>query len=140
MGGPLSSGAWKRAAAFLGIHNDHTDNGWTKNYIRPQESGYKTDTRWLKLTNTEGVGLEVEGLQSLSFSAMSQLTEDFDEGTVKKNRHVTDIVKRPFVTLHVDLAQRGVGGDTSWGAETHEAYRLKEKKYTYSFVIKAIGQ
>jgi beta-galactosidase len=138
--GPFENYSDRNTAALLGIHDEHTDNGWTKNYIRPQESGYKTDTRWLKLTNTEGVGVQVEGLQPLSFSAMSQLTEDFDEGTVKKNRHVTDIVKRPFVTLHVDLAQRGVGGDTSWGAETHEAYRLKEKKYTYGFVIKAIGR
>jgi beta-galactosidase len=137
-------GAWenyadRNTASFVGIYNDHTDNGWTRNYVRPQESGYKTDTRWIKLTNTEGVGIMVEGLQPLSFSAMSQLTEDFDEGNTKKNRHVTDIVKRPFVTLHVDLTQRGVGGDTSWGAETHEEYRLKAKKYTYGFVIKPIG-
>ncbi len=136
--GPFENYADRNTAALLGIYNDHTDNGWTRNYIRPQESGYKTDTRWIKLTNTEGVGLQVEGLQPLSFSAMSQLTEDFDEGTVLKNRHVTDIIKRPFVTLHVDLAQRGIGGDNSWGAETHEEFRLKDKKYTYGFVIKAI--
>ena len=137
--GPYENYADRNTASFIGIHNDNTDNGWTRTYIRPQESGYKTDTRWIKLTNTEGVGLQVEGLQPLSFSAMSQLTEDFDEGTVKKNRHVTDIVKRPFITLHVDLTQRGIGGDNTWGAETHEEYRLKAKKYTYGFVIKAIG-
>ena len=138
--GPFENYADRNTAALIGIHNDHTDNGWTRNYIRPQESGYKTDTRWLKLTNTEGVGISVEGLQPLCFSAMSQLTEDFDEGNTKKNRHVTDIIKRPFVTLHVDLNQRGVGGDTSWGAETHEEYRLKAKKYSYGFVIRAIGK
>jgi beta-galactosidase len=137
--GPFENYADRNTASLLGVYSDNTDNGWTRNYIRPQESGYRTDMRWLKLTNTEGVGLQVEGLQPLSFSAMPQLTEDFDEGMTKKNRHVTDIVKRPFVTLHVDLAQRGVGGDNSWGAETHEEYRLKEKKYSYGFVIKAIG-
>ncbi len=138
--GPFENYADRNTAAFIGLHADNTENGWTRNYIRPQESGYKTDTRWLKLTNTEGVGISVEGLQPLCFSAMSQLTEDFDEGNSKKNRHVTDIIKQPFVTLHVDLAQRGVGGDTSWGAETHEEYRLKAKKYTYGFVIRPIGQ
>ena len=138
--GPFENYADRNTASLLGLYDDNTDNGWTRNYIRPQESGYKTDARWVKLTNTEGVGMSVEGLQPLCFSAMSQLTEDFDEGTVKKNRHVTDIVKRPFITLHVDLGQRGVGGDNSWGAETHEAYRLKAKKYTYGFVIRPIGK
>jgi beta-galactosidase len=138
--GPYENYADRNTASLIGIHNDHTDNGWTRNYIRPQESGYRTDMRWLKLTNTEGVGISVEGLQPLCFSAMPQLTEDFDEGNTKKNRHVTDIIKRPFVTLHVDLAQRGVGGDTSWGAEPHEPYRLKAKKYSYGFVIKPIGK
>jgi beta-galactosidase len=138
--GPFENYADRNTASLIGIHNDNTENGWTRNYIRPQESGYKTDMRWLKLTNTEGVGISVEGLQPLCFSAMSQLTEDFDEGNSKKNRHTTDIIKRPFVTLHVDMGQRGVGGDTSWGAETHEAYRLRAKKYSYGFVIKPIGK
>jgi beta-galactosidase len=138
--GPWENYADRNTAALVGLHYDNTENGWTRNYIRPQESGYKTDMRWLKLTNTEGVGISVEGLQPLCFSAMSQLTEDFDEGNTKKNRHITDIIKRPFVTLHVDLGQRGVGGDTSWGAETHEEYRLKAKKYSYGFVIRPIGK
>jgi beta-galactosidase len=138
--GPWENYSDRNTAALLGIYNDHTDNGWTRSYIRPQESGYKTDIRWVKLTDTEGVGISIEGAQPLCFSAMPQLTEDFDEGVTKKNRHTTDIVKRPFVTLHVDLAQRGVGGDTSWGAETHEPYRLKAKKYSYGFTVRPIGQ
>jgi beta-galactosidase len=137
--GPFENYIDRKTAAFLGVYNDHTDNGWTKNYIRPQESGYKTDARWIKLTNADGVGLQVMGLQPLSFSAMSQVTEDFDEGSIKKNRHVTDIVKRPFVTLQVDLLQRGVGGDNSWGAEPHQGYRFTAKRYSYGFVMKAIG-
>jgi beta-galactosidase len=138
--GPWENYADRNSAAFIGIYHDHTDNGWTRSYIRPQESGYKTDARWVKLTNTEGIGLLVEGLQPLCFSAMPQLTEDFDEGSTKKNRHTTDIIKRPFVTLHIDLAQRGVGGDTSWGAETHEPYRLKAKKYSYGLLIRPVGK
>jgi beta-galactosidase len=138
--GPHENYSDRNTASFIGIHHDHTDNGWTRNYVRPQESGYKTDARWIKLTNAEGTGLQVEGLQPLSFSAMPQLTEDFDEGTTKKNRHTTDIVKRPFVTLHVDMAQRGVGGDNSWGAEPHDAFRLTAKRYAYGFVLKVVGE
>ena len=71
---------------------------------------------------------------------MPQLTEDFDEGTIKKNRHTTDIIKRRFVCLHVDLAQRGVGGDNSWGAQPHDEFRLTAKQYSYGFVFRLVGE
>lgn len=38
-------------------------------YARPQESGNKTDVRWLELTGT-GVGLRVTGAQPLSVNAL----------------------------------------------------------------------
>lgn len=138
--GPWENYADRNTASFLGTWADHTDNGWTRTYIRPQESGYKTDARTIQLTNALGQGIMIEGLQPLSFSAMPQLTEDFDEGSLKRNRHVTDIQKRPFITLHVDLAQRGVGGDNSWGAQVHSPYRLNKKAYQYGFVIRPIAQ
>ncbi len=138
--GPFENYNDRNSAAFLGLWKDNTTNGWTKNYIRPQESGYKTDVRNLKITDDNGYGLEIFGQQPFCFSAMPQLTEDFDEGTTKQGRHTTDIGKRPFTCLHIDLAQRGVGGDNSWGAQPHEKYRLMEKKYTYSYVLKAVGK
>lgn len=138
--GPFENYSDRNTASTLGIWQNHTDNGWTKNYIRPQESGYRTDVRWLTLLDDKGFGLQVEGLQPLSISAMPQLTEDFDEGAVKKNRHITDINKRPFTVLHIDYAQRGVGGDNTWGAQTHEEYRLFAKQYSYGFVIRPVGK
>jgi hypothetical protein len=39
----------------------------------------------------------------------------------------------------VDYKQMGVGGDNSWGARTHDEYRLTEKEYQYSFRMKAIS-
>jgi beta-galactosidase len=138
--GPWENYSDRNTAAQLGQWSDNTDNGWTRGYIRPQESGYKTDTRTIQLTDGTGYGVEVIGLQPLSFSAMPQLTEDFDEGTIKKNRHTSDIIKRRFVCLHVDLAQRGVGGDNSWGAQPHDEFRLTGKQYSYGFVLRLVGE
>jgi len=56
----------------------------------------------------------------------------------KKYRHTNDITPRNEVILCVDLAQRGAGGDTSWGALPHEQFRLNGKEYSYGFVIKPI--
>ncbi len=71
-------------------------------------------------------------------SALNNLPEDFDPGLSKKYRHINDITPRNEVVLSVDLAQRGVGGDNSWGAYPHEQYLLKAKEYSYGFVIKPI--
>jgi beta-galactosidase len=32
----------------------------------------------------------------------------------------------------------GVGGDNSWGARPHPEYLLKDKKYSFTFIIKPI--
>lgn len=137
--GPWENYDDRKNASLIGRYTDHSDNGWTRTYIRPQESGYKTEVRSVTLTNANGYGLQVEGLQPLCISAMPQIAEDFDEGSVKRNRHTTDIHPRPFVTLHIDYRQRGVGGDNSWGAQPHSEYRLFDKKYSYGFVMRPVG-
>ena len=138
--GPWENYEDRKTASTLGMWHNQTDQEWTSTYIRPQENGYHTDTRRIVLTDEFGYGLQVDGLQPLGFSAMPYLTEDFDEGSVKRNRHTTDIHKRPFTVLHVDYRQRGVGGDNSWGAQPHNEYRLTDKKYSYSFVIRPVGR
>ncbi len=50
-----------------------------------------------------------------------------------------DIAKRDFVSLHLDYGQMGVGGDDSWGAQTHPQYRLGVKSYAYALVLKPLA-
>ena len=136
--GPWENYSDRNTASFVGLYNDKVENQTTWNYIRPQESGYKTDTRWLKLTNEDGNGLVVEGEQPICFSTSNSLSEDFDPGLTKKQQHATDIRQRHMVSLQVDLKQRGVGGDNSWGALPHEQYRLLDKKYSYTYTIRLL--
>ena len=108
-------------------------------YTRPQENGYKTDLRWLTLTNGNGKGIRIEGLQPICASALQNWPEDFDAGLSKKNRHINDITpNRNEIVLCVDLAQRGVGGDNSWGALPHKQYCLNNTEYTYGFIIRSL--
>jgi beta-galactosidase len=133
--GPWENYNDRNTAAFLGIYTSDVADQYVP-YIRPQENGYKTDLRWLTLTDRTGNGLRVEGLQPLSGSALHFETSDFDPGLTKKQQHTSDIHPRKDVFLHIDLEQCGVGGDNSWGAWTHKPYRLEEKAYSYSFVLK----
>ncbi|WP_243349220.1 glycoside hydrolase family 2 TIM barrel-domain containing protein [Parabacteroides sp. FAFU027] len=132
--GPWENYADRNNASFIGIYNSKVADQYVP-YTRPQENGYKTDIRWITLTNNDGAGIRIEGQQPLSVSALNNWPEDFDPGLSKKYRHINDITPRNEVVLSVDLAQRGVGGDNSWGAYPHEQYLLKGKAYNYGFVI-----
>jgi beta-galactosidase len=82
----------------------------------------------------------VEGLQPICFSAINHSTESLDPGLTKKQQHPTDLPPEPNLYLNIDFKQRGVGGDNSWGALPHEQYRLLDKKYTYSYIIKLVDK
>ena len=133
--GPLENYSDRNTAAFMGTYTDNVANQFTWSYIRPQENGYKTDTRWITLTNEKGNGIYITGKQPLSFSALNVSTENLDPGLTKSQKHTNDIRVEDKVYLHIDLAQRGVGGDDSWGALPHEPYRLSAQKYSYTYTI-----
>ncbi len=134
--GPWENYSDRNNASFIGLYESKVADQYVP-YTRPQENGYKTDLRWLTLTNNDGKGIRIEGLQPICASALQNWPEDFDSGLSKKNRHSSDITpNRNEIVLCVDLAQRGVGGDNSWGALPHEQYLLKAKQYNYGFVIK----
>ena len=137
--GPWENYADRNESAFLGLYEQSTDEQLFP-YVRPQESGNKTDVRWVELTNDEGVGIRVEGLQPLNISAMPYRSEDLDPGLgMKKQMHYSDIEPRREVVLHIDLAQRGLGGDTSWGAQPRDQYRLTADEYSYGYIISPIN-
>lgn len=137
--GPLENYSDRNTTSFIGDYTSSVADQFVWSYIRPQENGYKTDVRWLTLMNKEGnVGLQIEGLQPICFSALNVSTEALDPGLTKKQQHTNDIVPQDVVYLHIDLKQRGVGGDNSWGARPHDPYRLLDKKYSYSYVIRPI--
>jgi beta-galactosidase len=108
-------------------------------YIRPQENGYRTDTRWLVLVDNSNNGIRLSAVgKTFSFSALNYTVEDFDEGDKKRNRHTTDLVARDFVNVNIDMAQMGVGGDNSWGAKPLSKYQIKPKDYSFSYILSPV--
>jgi beta-galactosidase len=138
----------RKSGSFIGLYKDNVGGLYTP-YIRPQENGYRTDVRWVSLTNLKGQGLLVIGEPLICFGAHYNLCSDFtslqrnyDERfptPAQFNRHTTDVVPRDLVSLNIDLGQMGVGGDNSWGARTHPEYCFTGKRYYYRFRLKPIG-
>ncbi|WP_431039573.1 glycoside hydrolase family 2 TIM barrel-domain containing protein [Streptomyces sp. P9-1] len=102
---------------------------WTP-YIRPQENGNKTDVRWAALTDRTGRGLLVTGEPLVEINASHFTPEDLSAGV----RHDYQLTPRDAVVLRVNHRQMGVGGDDSWGAHTHDEFKLfadRDHAYTY---------
>lgn len=134
--GPWENYIDRNYSTEIGIYEDDVANQYFTEYLRPQESGNKTDVRWLRLLNQDGVGLEITGVQPLAFSATYYSVEELDPGMTKKQMHPHEVKKSRDIQLHVDLKQRGVAGDDSWGSLPHKPYRLEDKTYTYSYTIR----
>ncbi len=145
--GPQESYWDRKTAAFVGLYSGSVaDQYWA--YLRPQENGNKTDVRWLTITDENGNGLFFEGMPLLSVSAHHNIMEDFEsmertdgrqvEGVPVENRHTTDVKPRDLTSVNIDYKQMGVGGDNSWGARTHDEYRLTGKAYDYSFRMRPL--
>jgi len=105
-------------------------------YMRPQETGNKVDVRWLELSGAGG-GLRVEGARPLSVNALAFPYADLDRrapGTAKSS----DIVAHGQVSLLVDAAQAGVGGDNQWDANGRPLakYRIPVAPLSYSFTLR----
>ncbi|QDU57882.1 glycoside hydrolase family 2 TIM barrel-domain containing protein [Aeoliella mucimassa] len=89
-------------------------------YVRSQDTGNRTDTRWFSIAGKSGDGLRVEATQQpVSFSVLPYTLDDLMQA-----KHEYDLPRRPFNTVFIDSKVHGVGGDNSWGARTHEEYTL----------------
>ena len=93
-------------------------------YIRPQETGNKVDVRWMELSGASG-GVRVQGDRPLMMNALAFPYADLDRKTPGSWKS-TDVVPHGQVTLLVDAAQWGVGGDTEWSevGKPLPAYRV----------------
>ena len=141
--GPWENYQDRNTAAFVDVYTSKVKDQYVP-YIRPQENGYKTDSRWLAFSNKEQQGLLIAtgNKNLLSFSALHMENEDFDttEGVDYENsnvnKHTIDIKEKNLVQVNIDLGQRGVAGDDSWRSKPQEKYQYKgTDKHTYSFYL-----
>lgn len=145
--GPHENYRDRYTSAAVGLYESSVADQYVP-YIRPQENGYKTDTRWLTLTDDNGSGILITGAPVICFAALNFLHDDFESpgklsgyrrDAKSANTHTSDLSPRDLVKVNIDLGQMGVGGDNSWGAMPHPQYRFIEQRYSYSFRIRPVS-
>jgi len=114
----------------VGVYTSTVDREWV-DYMRPQENGNKTDVRWVKLTNAQGMGIMAIGAPILNVTARHFTKEDMEQAayTFQMRRH-------PEIYLNLDLKEMGAGGIDSWSPHAYPmpAYRIpSDQEYSYRY-------
>ena len=161
--GPGENYVDRQAGSFVDLYRTTADAMYTNNYVRPQENGHRTDTRWVTLSRKNGKGLKIVADQTIGFNALRNSVEDFDsEETINRPRqwnnftpeeianrteekaknvlrrmtHVNDITPRNFVEVCIDMKQQGVAGFDSWGDRPLPAHSLPaNQEYHWGFTL-----
>jgi len=129
--GPFENYWDRKTAAQVGRYESTVTEQFVP-YASPQGNANKEDVRWVALSNYQGQGLLIAAGDPFSFTALHYTDEDLTpEG--RGTMHPTDLTPRDEVVLSIDHLQMGVGGDNSWGAQTHDEYKVMAKPYRFTF-------
>jgi len=133
--GPHENYADRKTSAFVGHYKGSVWEQYFP-YVRPQETGNKTDVRWMSVTTEKGIGLLIQGEPTISANVLPFRYEAlYHKRKDEPNKHGGSVQQGDANTLFVDYAQIGVGGDNSWGARVHPEYCIPARNYNYTFTI-----
>ncbi len=135
--GPIENYIDRKDATFIGIYNQSVKEQFYP-YIRPQETGTKTDIRWWKQMNVAGKGLEFIADAPLSMSALNYSIASLDDGDEKDNRHSPEVPEVNYTNICIDKVQMGMGCVNSWGAWPRGEHQVKYQDYEFSFIMQPI--
>ena len=135
--GPIENYADRKLSQNIGIYKQTADEQFYP-YVRPQETGTKSDMRWWKQTDADGNGFTVLSDKEFDASALHYSIADLNDGDEKEQRHSPQVPKSRFTNLCLDLVQTGLGGVDSWGTNgiSLPQYRVDYKDMVFKVLLK----
>ncbi len=152
--GPIENYADRKDATFVGRYKQ-TAAEQSYAYIRPQETGTKSDMRWWKQTDAQGNGLLITA-PKLFFASALEYEQDaldntrplltspqgrdseqpeYEYSLDKLPRHMAEIPKADYTNVSLDGYQMGLGCVNSWGSLPRGEYMLHYGEYTFEFTL-----
>ena len=121
----------KGADGSLGVTDDALN---PDNYVTPSEQGYRAGCRWVEFSNAEGKTIRVTALGApFGFNAWP-----YSQEALERAKHQTDLVAEDFITVNIDTAQMGVGGDNSWGFRPHDDRMIGTGCHSLAFFVEGL--
>lgn len=160
--GPQENYWDRKAGTLVGLYKTTAEDLYFP-YVRPQENGHHTDTRWITVKSNKGKGLKFLADELIEFNALRNSIEDFDDeeqvnlprqwgnftpeqianhdeadakNKLRRQHHINHVIPQNFVEVCIDWKQQGVGGYDSWGSRPEPQYTLPANKdYKWGFTI-----
>lgn len=132
--GPWENYSDRKDSAPLGIYRQSVADQFYP-YIRPQETGTKSDLRWWQVLDWSCSGFRIVSDAPFSASALEYTMESLDDGAVKDQRHSPEVPKAGFTEICLDQVQMGLGCVDSWGSWPRPEYMVEYGDRVFSFII-----
>lgn len=160
--GPEENYSDRNSGSLVGLYRTTAEEMYYP-YVRPQENGHRTETRWMGVTDKAGNGLLIKAHQTIGFNTLRNSIEDFDseealphdyqwsnftpqeianhneqkaKNVLRRHHHINDIRPRNYVEVCLDMRQQGVAGYNSWGDRPGKEHTLPaNQNYEWGFTI-----
>ena len=146
--GPHENYCDRNSSALVDHYVQRVEDQYHYGYVRPQESGTKTQLRWMKVMDDNGAGFEITSDVKFSASALPFRWSEMDvEQLGNKQAHSLEL--KPLAHedqrslgktwVNFDLVQMGLGSINSWGAWPEMEHLVIPQEYTFHFVIRPVN-
>jgi beta-galactosidase len=146
--GPHENYSDRVSSALMGHYVQRVEDQYHFGYVRPQESGTKTQIKWMRVMDDNGAGFEIRSDVKFSASALPFSWKEMDVRMLDDNQaHSLELKAKVFENerslgktwVNVDLAQMGLACVNSWGAWPLEEYRVNAQPYAFRFVLAPVN-
>ena len=138
--GPIENYADRKHCMPIGLYEQTVAEQFYP-YVRPQETGLKSDLRWWEVySTTTGKGIKVTSTQPFAASALPYTLEELSEGDSKAQRHPDELKTSGYTEVCLDGVHAGLGCVDSWSgyAEAFPQWRVQNKAQEYVFLVSPI--
>ena len=128
----------RKSCTEIGIFKQSVSEQYDETYVRPQESGTRSDLRYYNVVDSSGVGINIIAEAPFSASALPYSQEVMDVSVGRAQRHSGDLKPDNKTHLCFDLVQQGLGCINSWGHIPLPPYMVNYQDYTFNFIISPV--
>ena len=146
--GPFENYCDRSSSALMGHYVQRVEDQYHYGYARPQESGTKTQLKWMKVVDDNGAGLEISSDVKFSASALPFHWKELDVRMLGNNQaHSLELKNKAYENqrslgktwVNFDLVQMGLGCINSWGAWPRMEHLVIPQEYSFRFVIRPVN-
>ena len=146
--GPHENYIDRASSALIGHYVQRVEDQYHYGYVRPQESGTKTQIKWMRVLDDNGTGFEITSDVKFSASALPFNWKEMDVRMLGDNQaHSLELKALAHENnrsagktwVNFDLVQMGLACVNSWGAWPREEHRVKAQPYEFNFVLRPVN-